>query len=74
MAALELLHQLAPLAVANALADDVAGRLGGDAAELLGIQAHAHLILYPGVGVDFAGVFQRNLFALVGNLLRHGFV
>ena len=67
--ALELLHHLAALAVANALADDVSGRLRGDSAKLLGIQRHVDLILHAGGGVNFSGLRQRNFLARVLDLL-----
>ena len=52
---LELLHHLAPLAVADALADDVPGGLGGHPAELLGVQADAHEASHLRQGVDLPG-------------------
>ena len=58
VAALELLHLLAPLGFPDPLPDDMLCGLGGDAAELLGFELDVHDV--PNLGVfDIAGSFLR---------------
>ena len=54
IAALEFLHLLAPLRLADALADDVLGRLGGNAPEFLSLQRNFHRIAHLG-GLGLTG-------------------
>ena len=61
MLTLELLHHLASLAVADALADDVPGGLGSHTAELLGVQLDAHKPAHAGGGVHLLGLIQQVL-------------
>ena len=61
--ALELLHHLAALAVADALADDVARRLRRDASELLGAHRYIHVVSDLDGGIDLARLLQQDLFA-----------
>ena len=70
---LELLHHLAPLAVPNALADDVAGGLGGHPAELLGVQLNAHKPAHAGGGVHLLGLVQQVLAVGVLHLFHNLF-
>ena len=69
--ALELLHHLAALAVTDALANDVARRLGRNAPKLFGVQRHIDIVAHADSGVDLPCLFQHDLTAGLVNIV-HG--
>ena len=73
MTALEFLHHLPALAVADSLTDDVPGGLRRDSAKFLGVQMYADFISYSRIRIDLAGIQQGNLLSFICNFLRHGF-
>ena len=69
--ALELLHQLAPLRLANALADHMLGSLCDNAAELLGLQRNINGLAHLGALLDGLGLFQSQIRVRVLHFLNH---
>ena len=74
VAALEFLHLLTALRLADALTDDMLGRLRGDAAEFPGFQGNFHRIAHlGGLGV-VDSLLQRHFHIGILHLIHHGFV
>ncbi len=68
----ELLVNDAALRLADALDDDLLCRLGGDAAELLGLHGNGDQIAELGAAADLPGGLEIDLVAGVLDLLHHG--
>ena len=71
---LEFHHNLTALCVANALADNMLCGLGGNSAEIFGLERNQDFIARRGVFFILRGVFRGNLTIGIFHGFDHGFV